>query len=69
VMSAFTADQIKASWKQQVNAARIAWTRLSVDELLGSEGCQDRLAKLVQERYALSSDEASRRVRNFMEVR
>lgn len=68
-MSIFNPEQIKANWKQQVNAARIAWAKLSVDELLESEGRQDKLVGLVQERYALSRDEASRRVRNFMELR
>lgn len=68
-MSFFNQEEMKSRWQQQVRGARIAWTKLTEDELLESEGRQDRLIGLLQERYAVSCEEASRRVRNFMEVR
>jgi uncharacterized protein YjbJ (UPF0337 family) len=59
----------KGKWKLQLRAARIAWARLTEDELLASEGRMDSLISLVQERYALSGEEATRRVTNFMAMR
>lgn len=60
---------IKGVWNRQVIAARIAWNRLTEDELLASDGEHEKLVALVQERYEISRDEAARRVRNFMEAR
>lgn len=60
---------IMGNWIRQVHAARIAWNRLTEDELLASNGKQEKLAALVEERYGVPRDEAFRRVRNFMEVR
>lgn len=68
-MSIPSADQIKARWKRQVGYAKIAWARLTDDELLETEGQMDKLVGLVQERYAITRDEASRRVRNFLAAR
>lgn len=64
-----TPVELKAKWKRQVAYAKIAWARLTEDELLESEGHQDKLAGLVQERYAVTRDEANRRVRNFLAAR
>lgn len=58
-------DEIKGKWKQQVGAAKIAWGKLTDDEILESEGHLEKLAGLVQERYAVESDEASRQVQEF----
>lgn len=58
-------DQIKGQWKQQIGAARIAWGKLTDDELMTIEGHQQKLAGLVQERYAVSRDEAERQVKTF----
>lgn len=58
-------DEIKGKWKQHVGAAKIAWGKLTEDELLKLEGHQDRLTGLVQERYAVSRDEADRQVKGF----
>jgi len=52
-------------WKQQVGAAKIAWGKLSEDELLKLEGHRDKLAGLIQERYAITRDEAERQVERF----
>jgi uncharacterized protein YjbJ (UPF0337 family) len=58
-------DKIKGQWKQQVGAAKIAWGKLTEDELLKAEGRQEKLAGLVQERYAISRDEAEKQVKTF----
>jgi uncharacterized protein YjbJ (UPF0337 family) len=60
-------DQLKGKWKQHVGAAKIAWGELTEDELLKAEGRQAKLAGLVQERYAVTRDEADRQVKRFFE--
>ncbi len=58
-------DELKARWKQQMGAAKIAWGKLTDDELLRLEGHEQKLAGLVQERYAVTRNEADRQVREF----
>jgi uncharacterized protein YjbJ (UPF0337 family) len=60
-------DEIKGRWKQQIGAAKIAWGKLTEDELLKAEGHQQKLAGLIQERYAITRDEAEKQVRSFFE--
>ena len=60
-------DEIKGNWKQQVGAAKIAWGKLTEDELLKTEGQQMRLAGLVQSRYSIQRDEAEKQVKAFLE--
>ena len=45
-----SSDEIKGKWKQQMGAAKIAWGKLTDDELLQAEGHQQKLTGLVQER-------------------
>ena len=52
-------------WRGRVPAARLAWFRLSLDELIQSEGQVDRLASLVEERYGLRREEAMQQVDSF----
>ncbi|ULQ48016.1 CsbD family protein [Flagellatimonas centrodinii] len=66
-MSLPSADEIKGHWKQQMGAAKVAWGKLTDDELLQSEGHVQKLAGLVQERYAVSRDEAEKQVKQFLE--
>ncbi|PTU32297.1 CsbD family protein [Stenotrophobium rhamnosiphilum] len=66
-MSIPSVDEIKGKWKQQVGAAKIAWGKLTEDELLKLEGHQQKLAGLVQERYAVTRDEAEKQVKTFFE--
>lgn len=66
-MSLPSADEVKGKWKQQVGAAKIAWGKLTEDELLKLEGHEQKLAGLVQERYAITRDEADRQVKSFFE--
>ena len=60
-------DEVKGIWKQQIGAAKIAWGKLTEDELLELEGHQQKLTGLVQERYAITRDEADRQVKSFFE--
>jgi uncharacterized protein YjbJ (UPF0337 family) len=60
-----SADELKGTWKKQMGAAKITWGKLTSDELLKIEGQQQKLAGLVQERYAITRDEADRQVKNF----
>lgn len=62
-----TADEVKGKWKQQVGAAKIAWGKLTEDELLKLEGHAQKLTGLVQERYAITRDEADRQVKAFFD--
>jgi uncharacterized protein YjbJ (UPF0337 family) len=59
-------DEVKGKWKQHVGAAKIAWGNLTEDELLKSEGHEQKLAGIVQERYAITRDEADKQVKNFL---
>ncbi len=66
-MSMPSSDELKGKWKQQVGAAKVAWGKLTEDELLQSEGEQQKLSGLVQERYALTRDEADQQVKDFIQ--
>lgn len=66
-MSITSVDSIKGQWKQQVGAAKIAWGKLTDDELLKVEGHAQKLAGLVQERYAITRDEADQQVKTFFD--
>ena len=58
-------NELKGKWQQQVGAAKVAWGKLTDDELLQSEGHAEKLAGLVQARYAVASDEAAQQVKAF----
>jgi uncharacterized protein YjbJ (UPF0337 family) len=60
-------DEIKGVWKQQLGAAKIAWGKLTEDELLQVQGRKDKLAGLVQERYGIERSEADRQVSAFFD--
>lgn len=60
-----SSDKMKTKWKLQIVAARIAWARLTVDELSKLEGDPQKLALLIQERYVITPDEAEKRVKRF----
>ncbi|MDV7211180.1 Uncharacterized conserved protein YjbJ, UPF0337 family [Azotobacter beijerinckii] len=61
-----SADELKGQWKQQVGAAKLAWGKLTEDELLQAEGREEKLAGLIQERYAITRDEAEKQVKDFL---
>jgi len=58
-------DRMKARWKQSLGAAKLAWGKLTDDELLQLEGRADKLAGLVQERYVITRDAAVQQVKRF----
>jgi uncharacterized protein YjbJ (UPF0337 family) len=60
-------DEVKGIWKQQVGAAKVVWGKLTEDELLKLEGHQQKLTGLIQERYAITRDEADKQVKSFFE--
>ncbi len=60
-------DQVKGEWKQQVGAAKVAWGKLTDDELLKSEGHAEKLAGLVQERYGIVRADADAQVKAFLD--
>lgn len=66
-MSLPSADEIKGKWKQQIGSAKMAWGKLTEDELLKSEGHEQKLAGLIQERYAITRDEADKQIKSFIE--
>ncbi|TKD38745.1 CsbD family protein [Azotobacter chroococcum] len=61
-----SADELNGKWKQQVGAAKLAWGKLTEDELLQAEGREEKLAGLIQERYAITRDEAEKQVKDFL---
>ena len=66
-MSSPDVDAIGGKWKQKVGEAKIMWGKLTDDELLQSEGHQEKLTGLVQERYALTRDAADKQVKSFLD--
>jgi uncharacterized protein YjbJ (UPF0337 family) len=66
-MSLLSADELKGKWKQQVGAAKSAWGELTDDEILQSEGHVEKLAGLIQERYAITREEADKWVSDFFD--
>ncbi len=61
-------DEMKGKWKQHVGAAKLTWGELTEDELLEVEGRQDKLAGAIQERYAITRDEADRQAKSFFKT-
>ncbi|AVY95252.1 MULTISPECIES: CsbD family protein [Microvirgula] len=66
-MSQPYAGDIKSKWEQHVGTARTTWDKLTEDELRKSDGHEQKLVGLVQERYAISRDEADKQVKGFLE--
>ena len=56
---------IKGRWKQHIGAAKLTWGRIAESELLQLEGHEQKLSRLIQERYAVTRDEAVAQVRAF----
>ncbi|RYZ88324.1 MAG: hypothetical protein EOO68_26610 [Moraxellaceae bacterium] len=64
-----TESQVKAIWQQQIGKAKMVSGRLTEDELLKNPSQIDRLAGLVQERYAIPRAEADKQVAVFLRRR
>lgn len=59
-------ETIEGKWKQQLGTAKIVWGKLTEDELLKTEGHSQKLAGLIQERYAITLEEADVQVKKFL---
>lgn len=57
--------ELKGRWAQHVGAAKVAWAKLTEDELLKVEGHVQQLSGLIQERYAVTRDAAEQQIRDF----
>lgn len=62
-------DKTKVKWKQQIVAARIAWAKLTEDELIKLGGDRRDLAMLIEERYAITQNAAEMQVKRFFQNR
>ena len=55
-------DQIKADWKDVRGRVRVAWGKLTDDDLEQIRGNRDQLEAAVQKRYGVAKEEAQRQV-------
>lgn len=65
-MASTTSHKMQGKWKQVVGSAKASWGKLTEDEILRTEGNAQKLGGLVQERYAISREEAEKQVKDFM---
>ncbi len=64
-----TENQVKVVWQQEISKARIAKGKVTEDDMLQSAEQIERLAGLVQERYAVSQAEAEKQIAAFLRRR
>jgi hypothetical protein len=60
-------DAFNGKWHSQIQAAKSNWSKISESELLKSGGVETNLIDLVQQRYSLSQDVASKQVKSFID--
>lgn len=60
-------DALTGKWDQYVGQAKVTWGKLTDDEILKSEGNRQKLAGLVEQRYAISRDIADGQVKKFLD--
>lgn len=60
-------DAFNGKWHSQIQAAKSNWSKISESELLKSGGVETNLTDLVQQRYSLSKDTASKQVKSFID--
>lgn len=60
-------QKLSGQWKQHVGNAKVAWGKLTNDQLLQTEGHYQKLVGLVEEKYAITRIAADKQVRAFME--
>jgi uncharacterized protein YjbJ (UPF0337 family) len=63
----FIEDEINERWMQQIGSARQSWSRLTDSELQASKGIAEKLIALIQLRYSISADDATKRVKCFFD--
>jgi len=59
-------DAFNGKWPSQIQAAKATWEKLSEKELITTAGNEVNLTDLVQQRYSLSHDAASKQVKTFI---
>ncbi len=59
-------DQVEGKWKQIKGEAKVAWGKLTDDDLDQAEGNAEKLAGLVQEKYGKTREEAEKEVNRFL---
>jgi len=60
-------DMNNSQWKQQIGAIMTTWDKLSEEEILSTEGREQKLTSLIQERYAITRGFANQQVKKFLE--
>lgn len=60
-------QKLSGQWKQHVGSAKVAWGKLTQDQLLQTEGQYQKLVGLVEEKYAVTRMDADKQVRAFMD--
>ena len=60
-------QKLSGQWKQYMGSAKVAWGKLTQDQLMETEGKFQKLVGLVQEKYAVSRMDADKQVRAFMD--
>ncbi len=65
--TAFIEDELNERWMQQIGSARQSWSRLTESELQASKGMAEKLIALIQVRYSISADDATKRVKCFFD--
>lgn len=61
-------DQIEGKWKQYQGKIKEKWGKLTDDDLTRIGGRRDQLVGLIQERYGIAKDEASRQLDNYVKT-
>jgi uncharacterized protein YjbJ (UPF0337 family) len=56
---------IEQRWREYAAAAKQQWGKLSEEQIVGTRGKREYLAKRVQEAYGLSSQEADRQISDW----
>ncbi|MBB2497501.1 CsbD family protein [Aquipseudomonas ullengensis] len=65
-MSLPSVEQLKGQWQQHLGAAKVSWGNLIDDQPLCAAGRAQRLAGLLQARYAFSRDDAEAQVKRLL---
>lgn len=61
------ADRLEGKWDQYIGQAKVTWGKLTDDEILKSEGKMQKLAGLVEQRYAITREKADAQVKKFLD--
>jgi len=66
-MSLLSTNDTKSRWQQQVGAAEKTWGKFTEDELIKLDGHEQKLVGLIQERYAVTHENAEQQVKSFLD--